>query len=259
MLTAIVEAKRREVLALKQNFDYTNLPPVKRPSDSFLSALTSKGARVSLIAEVKKASPVKGVLADDFDPLSLAGTYFNEGASAVSVITDSGFFMGSKSFIPQIKQACPLPVLRKDFIMDEVQVYESLALGADAVLLIAAILDHARLLRLIELSRSLGLEPLVEIHDRRDLQMALDTPAQLIGINNRNLKTFKVDINTSLMLADTIPDHITKISESGIRTPQDMLLLEQHGYKAALVGEALVTSPDTAGQVRRLADYGSHL
>ncbi|MGE5405657.1 MAG: indole-3-glycerol phosphate synthase TrpC [Candidatus Saccharibacteria bacterium] len=256
MLANILEAKKYEVEKLRQTIDidssFDNLG-----SSGFLRALVADPSRVALIAEVKKASPVKGILNNDLDPQELANVYQANGAAAVSVITDRQFFNGNRDYIPLIKQKLEIPVLRKEFIIDEIQLYETVMLGADAILLIAAALDYSTLLSLIEKSLCLGLEPLVEVHDHEELKMVLDTPALLLGINNRNLKTFVVDINTSLELAAEVPNARIKVSESGVSRLSDIELLHNAGFNAVLVGEALVTAGDIPAKVRELSQFRS--
>jgi len=211
---------------------------------------------VSLIAEVKKASPSKGLFLADFDPVGLAKIYQSNGAGAVSIITEEKFFLGNPCSISNVRKETNLPLLRKDFIIDERQIYESRLLEADAVLLIARLLP-GRLLQMVELAQSLGMEPLVEAHDRDELKQALDTPARLIGINNRNLQNFSVNFGVCLDLISMVPKDIFCIAESGIFNPQDMIALEKHGFSGALVGEALVTAADIGARVSELANYRS--
>ncbi len=207
---------------------------------------------MAIIAEVKKASPVKGILANELDVLQLAHCYRENGATAISYITDSQFFQGQKECLPRVKEISGLPVLRKEFIIDEIQLYETVLLQADMVLLIAAMHDYPKLLTLSEKSRELGIEVLLEVHDREELQKAIDLPVKMLGVNNRNLKDFSVDIQRSLELAEHIPSSFIKVSESGIKTREDILLLKEHGYNAVLIGEALVTAPDPGEKLREL-------
>jgi indole-3-glycerol phosphate synthase len=251
MLTRILEEKRGEVRELQRTY------AVEESSDYMIrplaAALTAKKPELAVIAEIKRASPTKGVLSRNWDPLSLARVYSANGASAISVLTDQCFFRGDPSYLQLIKPKVELPLLRKDFIIDGIQVYQSRGLGADAVLLIAAILDYPRLLHLVELTLGLGMEPLVEVHNRQELTAALDTPTRVIGVNNRNLQDFAVSLDTSLELAGLIPDHITKISESGIKNRADVELLREVSYDAVLVGEALVTAGNAAEKLCELA------
>jgi indole-3-glycerol phosphate synthase len=223
---------------------------------NFADAL-SRDNQVSLIAEVKKASPSKGTFLIDFNPVELASLYQDNGARAISVITEDISFGGSPEFIPQIKNKVNLPVLRKDFVIDKIQLYETCLLGADAVLLIASLLT-GELNRFVELTQQLALEPLVEVHNKDELQMAMDTPVRVIGINNRNLSNFTVDTRVCLDLISLVPSNITCIAESGINSRANMLSLEQHGFCGALVGEAIVTALDIGAKVRELAFYKSN-
>ncbi len=218
---------------------------------SFKKSLQGSSS-LKIIAEVKHASPIKGFLRSDFDPVRLAEAYENGGAGAVSVITEQTYFKGNPGFIVPVKAATRLPVLRKDFIFSDYQVFESRVIGADAILLIAAILDDYLLRRLIKLAADLGMDALVEIHDHSELKKAIKAGAGIIGINNRNLKTFQVSISTTLELAGEIPDNVLLVSESGISTREDILKLEQAGAKAALIGETLVRSENPSATLKEL-------
>lgn len=235
-----------------------------QPPLDFVEALQGKRLGLpALIAEVKRASPSRGLLASAFDPLSLARVYVENGASAISVLTDERYFKGHLDHLRQIaaeiKGSRPaghqVPLLRKDFIFDPYQVYEARCAGADAILLIVAALGPARLSELHALALQLGMVPLVEIHDRAELKIALDCDPRLLGINNRNLKDFTVDLKTTLQLRPLVPEAVCLVSESGIHTPEDVSLLAAVGVEAILVGEALVTAPDVASQVRSLAQF----
>ncbi len=227
------------------------------PALDFCQALQNthqQRKRPALIAEIKRASPSRGLLAADFDPLRLALTYQQNGAAAISVLTDEHFFQGSLEFLKQVRAAFPhLPLLRKDFIFDAYQVYEARAAGADALLLIAAHLTPTKLCELFQLTRSLGMAALVEVHDSQELEKALVCKPRLVGVNNRNLHTFEVNLETSLSLAGAIPGGVSLVAESGIHTPQDVERLAAAGVTAILVGEALVTAADIAAKVRSLA------
>ena len=223
------------------------------PALDFRRALA--GAGISLIAEVKQASPSKGLLRADFDPVALAGTYAANGAAAISVITD-GHFRGAPAHLTAVKEsgaAGHAPALRKDFIFDPYQVYESRAIGADTFLLIVDILAPAQLAALIELGELLGMTPLVETHDAGEVGVAVDAGAAVIGINNRDLHTFTTDLATTERLAPLVPPGKITVSESGISSPEDLARLKPLGVSAVLVGEALVTADDTAAKVRSLA------
>jgi indole-3-glycerol phosphate synthase len=254
MLNQIAAARQQDMIlngnAIMEKFAQTeSLPAIRVFSDMF----TADG-QVNLIAEVKKASPSRGSFLKDMNPASLASSYQYNGARAVSVITEERYFQGSPHYINEVKENIQIPILRKDFIIDERQLYESRLLGADAILLIARLLP-GRLLQLVELAQHLGMEALVETHDRDELKQALDTPTRIIGINNRNLQTFQVDINLCLELISLVPEGIYCIAESGISSVTDMLALESHGFKGALVGEALVTAADIGSKTRELVEY----
>jgi indole-3-glycerol phosphate synthase len=206
----------------------------------------------AIIAEIKKASPSKGLLSPDFDPAHLAVEYQAGGAAALSVLTDHAFFQGSLADLAAARGACQLPVLRKDFTLDENHVTEAAAGGADAILLIAAILEARQIRNLAELAAGYGMASLVEVHDERDLAKAIDSGAEIIGVNNRDLNTFDVNLETSLRLAARIPAGVVKVSESGIGSAADIERLRDAGYQAFLVGEHLVKSGDPAAALRAL-------
>ena len=206
----------------------------------------------AIIAEIKKASPSKGLLSPDFDPAHLAVEYQAGGAAALSVLTDHAFFQGSLADLAAARGACQLPVLRKDFTLDENHVTEAAAGGADAILLIAAILEARQIRNLAELAAGYGMASLVEVHDERDLAKAIDSGAEIIGVNNRDLNTFDVNLETSLRLAARIPAGVVKVSESGIGSAADIERLRDAGYQAFLVGEHLVKSCDPAAALRAL-------
>jgi indole-3-glycerol phosphate synthase len=206
----------------------------------------------AIIAEIKKASPSKGVLREDFDPASLAQDYQQGGAAALSVLTDAPFFQGSLTHLSAARQAVNLPALRKDFTLEEYDVLEAAAHGADAILLIAAILDEKQIRNLRELAARWGMAAVVEVHNQRELTAALAAGADIVGVNNRDLKTFEVALETSLRLAQNIPPGVLKISESGIHSPEDVRLLTDAGFTAFLVGEHLLTSASPAAALRAL-------
>lgn len=225
------------------------------PALDFVSVLRNRPSRwPALIAEIKRASPSRGLLIKDFDPLRLAHLYQANGASAASILTDERFFQGSLEYLRQVRQAHPdLPLLRKDFLCDPYQVYEARAAGADAVLLIAASLDPTQLCDLRKLANELGMAALVEVHDRGELDLALGCSASLVGINNRDLRDFTVRLETGLDLRPHVPSGVCLVAESGIHTSQDVQRLAEAGFDAILVGEALVTAPDPGARVRSLA------
>ncbi len=242
ILDTIVAQKRQEVAALK-TFGI-NLPAQYQekaidPPRGFRRALTEYSG-LSVIAEVKKASPSKGVICTNFQPTDIARNYHKNGAQAISVLTDVHFFQGSLLYLLQVREEVPLPVLRKDFIIDEVQIKEAHLHGADAILLIAAILDFQQIVDYQAYSAELGMDVLVEVHDERETEQAVLAGSQLIGINNRNLKTFAVDLETSFRLKKLIPSGIPVVSESGLQTIEDFRRLKGEGIKAALIGETLM-------------------
>ena len=238
ILDTIVARKYEEVALLKQR----GLPvldrPVARPR-GFLRALVESPS-VAIIAEAKKASPSKGVIQPDFDPVRIARNYRDGGAHCLSVLTDVDFFQGSLSYIPLVREVVALPVLRKDFIIDPMQIEEAGAVGADAILLIAAILDVDQLRDFRFHAESLGMDVLVEVHDERELDDALQAESRLIGINNRNLNDFSVSLETTFRLLPRIPQEIPVVSESGIASAADVHRLREAGVKAALIGESLM-------------------
>lgn len=205
-----------------------------------------------LVCELKKASPSKGLIREDFDPVSLARAYEAGGAGALSVLTEKNYFLGSKDYLKSVRAVTGLPLLRKDFIFHPAQVYEAFDLGADLVLLIVALLDDKRLLELHRLIRSLGMTPLVEVHDEAELERALRVEPVLIGVNNRDLRTLKTDFSTSLRLKMQIPATVAAIAESSIETPEQLRQLQDAGFAGALVGESLMRQEDVALAVRRL-------
>ncbi|MCF8495935.1 MAG: indole-3-glycerol phosphate synthase TrpC [Alphaproteobacteria bacterium] len=212
------------------------------PPAGFISALRAASGP-AIIAEIKKASPSKGLIREDFDPASIAQAYQRGGAACLSVLTDEPYFQGRDAYLQQAKAACPLPALRKDFMLDEYQIYESRALGTDCVLLIMAALSNAQAVELHDLSRALGMDVLVEIHDREELDRALPLAPAMIGVNNRNLKTLAVDVQTSMALAPLIPPGILKIAESGIGGAETIRDLQNAGYDGFLIGESLMRQP----------------
>jgi indole-3-glycerol phosphate synthase len=224
------------------------------PTRGFVAALERKiGAGLpAVIAEAKKASPSKGVLRPDFDPAQIARSYEAGGAACLSVLTDVDYFQGSDAYLREARAACALPVLRKDFIVDPYQVWEARALGADCILLIAACLDDAQLNRLNHLARLIGLDVLIEVHDGAELERALATGNRLVGINNRDLRSFEVSLDTTLGLLPRIPPDRVVITESGILAPADVARMRRHGVHAFLVGEAFMRAPDPGARLAEL-------
>lgn len=246
-----VEAlRKRGVPAVRDN----GLPPLR----DFKAAI-SMPDRIGVIAEIKFASPSVGVIHEKMDPCTIGRIYESAGAVALSLLTDSRFFGGNLSDLPPLKKAVSLPILRKDFIFDEIQVRESYFYGADAVLLIARILSKNQLKELLVFCKELGLAPLTEIHDLDDLEKAYDCGAEVIGINNRNLDTFEVTLRTTLDLARLVPKGRLLVSESGICNKEDIQLLRKSGIRAVLVGTSLMKSEDMARKTRELVDCGSRI
>jgi indole-3-glycerol phosphate synthase len=260
ILDEIVENKWLEVEAGKRRVPLSELKRragARAPARDFAGALTGGGLK--LIAEVKKASPSRGIIREDFDPVHIAQIYAQNGAAALSVLTDEKYFGGKQGYLVEIRrwlgQTTP-PLLRKDFIIDPYQAYESRAYGADAILLIAAILAPGMLGELLQLSQSLGMACLVEVHNEAELRVALQSEARIIGINNRDLTTMKTDLSTAERLRPLIPPGRIVVSESGIHTRADMMMMERLGVNAVLIGEALIAAPDIAGKIRELYGQG---
>lgn len=224
-----------------------------RPPRDFYEALKPEG-NLRIIAEIKRASPSKGIIRRDFDPVRIAQGYAAGGASALSVLTDEKYFKGSLSYLSLIRDTVETPLLRKDFIVDPYQVYEARHYGADALLLIVAALERELLNELIELTHSLGMNAVVEVHDEVELERALGSGARIIGINNRDLKTFAVDLDVSLNLSKSVPGEIVVIAESGIRSNEDINKLRREGVHVFLIGETFMKAPDPGAELRSLID-----
>jgi indole-3-glycerol phosphate synthase len=224
------------------------------PARDFVGAIRAKIAagQAAVIAEIKKASPSKGVLRADFQPAAIAASYAKHGAACLSVLTDEQFFQGSADYLRQARGACTLPVLRKDFIVDEYQIYQARAMGADAILLIAAALDVKQMQVFEALAHSLGMAVLVEVHDVAELGIALQLATPLIGVNNRNLRTFEVSLNTTLDLLPRIPRGRIAVTESGILTAADVKLMLSHQVHAFLVGEAFMRAEDPGAELAKV-------
>lgn len=224
------------------------------PVRGFAAALQARVAAgdPAVIAEIKKASPSKGVLRADFRPAEIAASYERGGAACLSVLTDVDFFQGADTYLQEARAACVLPVIRKDFIIDPYQVREARLIGADAILLIAACLSDVQLSELNALAHELGLDVLIEVHDAEELKRALAVPGRLIGINNRNLRTFEVTLDTTLNLLGSIPPERLLVTESGILTREDVARMRDHGVHAFLVGEAFMRAPDPGVELARL-------
>jgi indole-3-glycerol phosphate synthase len=258
ILDKIAEHKRREVARAKSRRSLASLQrgiaELEDQPRGFLRALrtTADSGWTAVIAEVKKGSPSKGVIRADFDPLAIAETYQDNGATCLSVLTDEHFFLGHLNYLGKIREVVGLPLLRKDFICDPYQIYEARVAGADAVLLIAAMLDAGQLAEYNALAAELHLDVLMEVHDEVELGMALATGCELIGINNRNLRTFSTDLATTERLLPLIPDGRFVVAESGIASRSDVLRLQRAGARGFLVGESLMREDDIGAKLREL-------
>ena len=254
ILDQIVATKHREIAAARARMPLEELESQAAeapPARDFRAALAGPGP-IQLIAEVKKASPSAGVIRADFDPIAIARTYQAHGAACLSVLTDVPYFQGHLSYLARARAAVAIPLLRKDFLVDEYQVVEARMAGADAILLIAEILDDARLSALLARARSLGMAALVELHDEANLARVLAAGADLVGINNRDLRRFVTDLELTLRLRDRVPPEVVLVAESGIRTRADVERLEAAGVSAILVGETLMRAPDIGLAVEQL-------
>jgi indole-3-glycerol phosphate synthase len=257
ILDRIVEVKRKEVASLKE------VRPLSRLEEAVKDLPTPRDFRkaisrspCAIIAELKRRSPSRGRIREDFDPFKIASLYQENGAAAVSVLTDEEFFEGNRTHLSGIRKIVDLPLLRKDFIIDPYQIYETRILGGDALLLIACLLEEGQLREYIRLTEGLGLSVLVEVHAREELDKALAAGAEIIGINNRNLKTFSTDLGITLDLAPFIRGNRIVVSESGINTREDIETLMKAGIHSFLVGEALMRAGDIGGKLRELLDEG---
>jgi indole-3-glycerol phosphate synthase len=254
ILDKIVATKRTEIARAKDQTPEVDLrarlvdaPPVR----DFFTPLAASGP-IKLIAEVKKASPSAGEIRADFDPVAIARTYEAHGATCISVLTDEPYFQGHLTYLTQVRAAVDLPILRKDFILDTYQVVDARAAGADAVLLIAECLDDCNLRKLFNEICELGMTPLVELYQPENLQRVFDAGATLIGVNNRDLHTFSVDLEHTIRMRDRVPDQCVLVGESGIKTHKDVERLDAAGVDAILVGESLMREPDIGAAVDRL-------
>lgn len=260
MILDDIVAKRREQLEREMRLisleEIMGMSETKPRAKRFFNAINSERLeRLTVISEVKKASPSKGIIKKDFNPVDIAVSYEKAEAQAISVLTEEYYFKGCSQYLKQIRQAVSIPILRKDFIIDKYQIYEAKAIGADAILLIVAILDKERLERFLTLAASLGIDCLVEVHDEKELKLAINCGADIIGINNRNLKTFEVNLETTKALAPLIPDECVIVSESGIASNNDMKALKACGVNAVLIGETLIRSGDVKETLNSLR-YG---
>jgi indole-3-glycerol phosphate synthase len=258
ILDEIVEYKREFVKKAK------NLKSVEKlieeileapQPQNFYKALRANPEEISVIAEIKKASPSKGIIRPDFNPVSIGEIYNKSGADAISILTDEKYFQGSLEYVKEVRKRVSIPVLRKEFIIDTYQIYEARAAGADAILLIAAILDDKEMDIFYTLVKELGMSALVEVHTREELERSLKVSPEILGINNRNLKNFTVDLNQTIRLREYIPEEICVVSESGIKTREDINLLMKNNIQAVLVGEAFMRVPDPGKALKELK-YG---
>lgn len=242
-------ARAKEKLALEDLKKQAFALPIEQdfPFETALAA-----SNMSFICEVKKASPSKGVIAVDFPYQTIAQSYEAAGAAALSVLTEPDFFQGENKFLSKIKRTTSIPILRKDFIVDEYQIYESKVIGADAILLIAALLETEELKRYQELAHTLGMSALVEVHSQSELKKSLSINPRIIGVNNRNLKTFEVDIQNAVLLRNQVPQNILFIAESGIKTRADISLLEESTVNGVLIGETLMQATDKQAKLAEL-------
>jgi indole-3-glycerol phosphate synthase len=263
ILNKILAVKADEVAAAKKYRDFNSLRrdvesdgELRRNLRGFEASLRARIAagHAGVIAEVKKASPSKGVLRADFQPAAIAESYAKGGAACLSVLTDEQFFQGATAYLQQARAACELPVIRKDFIVDPYQVYDARAMGADAILLIVAALDHGLMAELEACARELGMDVLVEVHDDEELDAALRLHTRLLGINNRNLRTFEVTLDTTIGLLPRIPAERLVVTESGILAPSDVKRMRDADVHAFLVGEVFMRAPDPGTELQRLFD-----
>lgn len=254
-LQKILDTKRTEIARLLPRLEHLRAAALLRNDyRPFAGALDRGADHLGLIAEVKKASPSAGVIAADFDPVAIATQYEDAGAHAISVLTDEQYFQGHLSYLTKVRAAVDLPCLRKDFMLHEVQIFEAAVAGADAILLIVAALEQRELEALNKVAETCQLDVLVEVHTREELDRALDLGAHLIGINNRNLTTFEVDLATTEELSEEVPEGVTLVSESGLKTQADTRRVHAAGCQAILVGESLMRTGDIAAQVKQLLD-----
>jgi len=251
ILDKIVETKKSEVSKKKQEIPLVNfIDKINLTKTCFKENLSKKG--MSLIAEIKKASPSKGIICENFDYMKIAKQYSESNVSAISVLTDETYFKGNIKYLNQISKKIIKPLLRKDFIIDEYQIYEAKYYGASAILLIGEILTYAKLLKFINLAKKLKLDVLLEVHSKEILKKVLDTPAEIIGVNNRNLQNFEVDLNNVITLRNDIPKDKIVVAESGIKTRSDVEMLEKNGIDAILVGETIMKSEDIPFTIKKL-------
>jgi indole-3-glycerol phosphate synthase len=257
ILNKILARKKEEIIDRSAHISLQEIrkrAEAEVSSRGFVRALQQRIdlGKSAVIAEIKKASPSKGVLREDFDPVAIAKSYEQGGAACLSVLTDMDYFQGADEYLLQARQACALPVLRKDFTIDPYQVYEARALGADCILLIVSALEDEQLSDLLQLASSLKMDALVEVHDASEMQRALATPAALIGVNNRNLRTFETSLDTTLKMLSDFPDDRLLVTESGIHTRDDVIHMREQGVQAFLVGEAFMKADEPGKKLAEL-------
>lgn len=257
ILVEILNRKQEEVAERSTRVPLESLKKQCENADAvrgFIRAIEEKidNKQSAVIAEIKKASPSKGLLRENFEPAEIAHSYASHGAACLSVLTDKDYFQGSEDYLQQARAACQLPVIRKDFIIDPYQVYEARAINADCILLIVSALDDDALHSLFKLAHALNMDVLMEVHDQQEMQRALTTGARLIGINNRNLRTFETSLDTTLSMLDMVTDNHILVTESGIHTKQDVQLMRDNGVYAFLVGEAFMRAENPGEKLAEL-------
>ena len=257
ILTKIIEQKKREIEAAKDRFPLAQIQKKLQvlPSGRSFKAAISREHEINLIAEIKKASPSSGVLRQEFNPVKIAQVYRAYGARALSILTDEKFFSGKLEYLDNVRHDVYLPILRKDFILDRYQIYESKLYGADAVLLIAEILSKSEIYQFIDICKNLAMDAIVEVRGEEDIRKALSADCEIIGINNRDLHTFKVDLETTSNLINSIPKDKVIVSESGISTYEDVMFLKSLGVNAVLIGETFMRSDDIGTKVMEVMGY----
>lgn len=257
ILQKILQTKQQEIAERSAQLSLAQVKALATTADpvrGFLGAMQAKikAGQTAVIAEIKKASPSKGVIRADFDPPAIAQSYAQAGAACLSVLTDAHYFQGHEDYLKAARAACTLPVIRKDFIIDPYQIYEARAIGADCILLIVSALNDQQLNKLYALATELGMDVLIEVHDRAELLRTLPLHAPLIGINNRNLRTFVTSLQTTLDLLADVPANTLLVTESGIHTQADVQLMREHQVHAFLVGEAFMRAPDPGAELAQL-------
>ncbi len=260
ILKKIVDRKLEEIAErerIRPLADVIGAAEASDPARGFVDAIKAKinQGRAGEIAEIKKASPSKGVIREDFRPAEIAGSYEQGGAACLSVLTDVDFFQGSDEYLKQARAACQLPVIRKDFIIDPYQVYEARAMGADCILLIVSCLEQTQMKNLNDLAHKLNMDVLIEVHDAQELERALQVDNRMVGINNRNLRTFEVSLQTTLDLLAEIPGDRLVVTESGIHTQDDVALMRAHSVNAFLVGEAFMRAENPGARLAELFGF----